>query len=70
MWDETSGEATPVGGRYEAEFAIGGGSNRHSLRALLLNAGTTATLDLDTWISSSCLLGLTLHKSPNVSPGP
>ena len=69
-WDETSGEATSVGGRYEAEFAIGGGSDRHSLRALLLNAGTTATLDLDTWISSSCLLGLTLHKSPNVSPGP
>ena len=69
-WDETSGEATPVGGRYEAGFAIGGGSDRHSLRALLLNAGTTATLDLDTWISSSCLLGLTLHTSPNVSPGP
>ncbi len=69
-WDETSGEATPVGGRYEAGFAIGGGSDRHSLRALMLNAGTSATLDLDTWIGSSCVLGLTLHKAPNSSPGP
>lgn len=69
-WDETSGEATLAAGRYEAEFAISGGADRHSLRALLLNAGTTATLDLDTWIDSNCLLAFTLHKAPNDSPGP
>jgi hypothetical protein len=69
-WDETSGEATLAAGRYEAEFAISGGADRHSLRALLLNAGTTANLDLDTWIDSNCLLAFTLHKAPNDSPGP
>lgn len=69
-WDETSGEATLAAGRYEAEFAISGGADRHSLRALLLSAGTTATLDLDTWIDSNCLLAFTLHKAPNDSPGP
>ena len=69
-WDDTSGEATPVAGGYEAEFTLGGGAERHSLRALMLAVGTTTNLDLDTSIGSGCLLAWTLHKAPNDSPGP
>jgi hypothetical protein len=68
-WDETSGDAMPVGAGYEATLPIDGGTSRNSLRAVS-SAGGTTTLDLDMSIGAACHAALTMHKTFNVSPGP
>jgi len=68
-WDETAGDATLVPAGYEAQFAIGNGVERHTLRATMPSGATTTMLDLDTSIATTCLFGWTLLKSVNASPG-
>jgi hypothetical protein len=68
-WDDTSGEAIPVGTAYEAEFPIDSGTSRERLR-VVSSTGSTTTLDLDTSIGAACVVSMTLYKGFNVTPGP
>ena len=68
-WDGTFGNATPVASGFQAEFAIGNGVERNSLRAI--NSGNiTTTYDLDTSIGATCNFGWTWAQGFNLSPGP
>ena len=68
-WDGTFGNAAPVASGFQAEFAIGNGVERNSLRAIN-SGGITATYDLDTSIGATCNFGWTLAQGFNMSPGP
>ncbi|HJR95351.1 MAG TPA: hypothetical protein VJ807_07920 [Gaiellaceae bacterium] len=68
-WDGTFGNAAPLASGFQAEFAIGNGVERNSLRAI--NSGnTTAIYDLDTSIGATCNFGWTVVQGFNQSPGP
>jgi hypothetical protein len=68
-WDGTFGNAAPVASGFRAEFAIGNGVERNSLRAI--NSGNiTTTYDLDTSIGATCNFGWTWAQGFNMSPGP
>jgi hypothetical protein len=62
-WDDTFGDAVPVSGGYEATFTIGTGAERHRLRAVMLGANATTTLDLDSSKEASCLFAWTVRRS-------
>jgi hypothetical protein len=66
-WDGTSGNATPVSSGFEAEFAVGNGVERNSLRT---TAGMTVLYDLDTSIGTTCNFGWTWTQAYHQTPGP
>ena len=68
-WDGTFGNAAPVASGFQAEFAIGNGVERNSLRAIN-SGGITTTYDLDTSIGTTCNFGWTWAQGFNMSPGP
>ncbi|HEX2427472.1 MAG TPA: hypothetical protein VHI53_06060 [Gaiellaceae bacterium] len=69
-WDGTFGDAIPVSGGYQATFTIGTGAESHRLRAVMLDANATTTLDLDTSKQASCLFAWTVRRSAFENPGP
>jgi hypothetical protein len=52
---------------FEAEFAIGNGVERNSLRT---TAGMTVLYDLDTSIGTTCNFGWTWTQAYHQTPGP
>jgi hypothetical protein len=70
-WDGTFGTASLVGSTYEAEFAIGNGSETHTFWSAFTDWTFPTTLDLNSQISgSTCLFGSTAWRSANTTPGP
>jgi hypothetical protein len=70
-WDETYGTASHVGSTYEAQFAIGNGSETHELWTGSSDWTSITTLDLKSHIAGgTCLFGATSVKSFNATPGP
>jgi hypothetical protein len=69
-WDGTFGDAIPVPGTYMATFTIGTGAESHRLRAVMLDANATTTLDLDSSKDASCLFAWTVRRSAFETPGP
>jgi hypothetical protein len=67
-WDETFGDATPVSAGFQAEFGIGNGVARNSLR-VAANASWTMTFDLDTSIGANCTFGWTWTQAYRITPG-
>lgn len=67
-WDNTFGDAIPVSGGYEATFTIGTGAERHRLRAVMLGANATTTLDLDSSKEAACLFAWTVRRSAFQTP--
>jgi hypothetical protein len=69
-WDDSYGEAVPVASGYEAALGIANGVGRHSLRAVMDNAFTTATFDLDSSIGETCRFAWTGFKGDDRIPRP
>jgi hypothetical protein len=68
-WDGTTfGHAIPVGSGFEAEFPIGNGVARNSLRTT--TGGIALTYDLDTFIAATCNFGWTWTQAYHTTPGP
>lgn len=66
-WNETFGNATPVSSGFEAEFAVGNGVERNSLRT---TSGLTVSYNLDTSIGATCSYGWTWLQGYHATPGP
>jgi hypothetical protein len=65
-WDGSFGNATPVATGFQAEFGIGNGVARNSLRTT--TGGIAVTYDLDTFIGSTCNFGWTWDQAYHATP--